>query len=244
MMKTAIITGASGGIGAETSRLLSQNGFSVVMAYNNGEKEAVETFKTIESFGGKAVAVRCDVRDKKQTDDLVRCTIDVFGGIDVLVNCAGVSLQKLFTDVTDEEYDLVFDTNVRGAMNCAQSALKTMINQKSGSIINVSSMWGIVGASCEVHYSASKAAVIGFTKALAKEVAPSNVRVNCVAPGMIDTKMNACYGEDVFEQMKNETPLGRIGTTSDVAKAILFFAEDSSSFITGQTLSVDGGLVI
>ena len=244
MMKVAVITGASGGIGSQASKLFTENGFYVVMAYNHGEQEALNNLKEIESNGGKAIAVRCDVREKAQTDVLINSAVEVFGKIDVLVNNAGVSLQKLFTDVTEQEYDLLVDTNVKGAVNCSQSALKYMINQKSGSIINISSMWGVVGASCEVHYSASKAALIGFTKALAKEVGPSNVRVNCVAPGMIDTKMNASFSEEVFEQIKNETPLGVIGTPSDVAKALLFFASDSSSFITGQTLCVDGGLTI
>lgn len=244
MMKVAVVTGASGGIGKETSKLLAKNGYCVVLSYNNSENNAVEVLKSIESFGGKAVAVQCDVRDKKQTDKLIATAVETFGRVDVLVNNAGVSLQKLFTDVSEDEYDFIFDTNVKGVMNCSQSALKIMINQKSGSIINVSSMWGIVGASCEVHYSASKAAVIGFTKALAKELGPSNVRVNCVAPGMIDTKMNACHGDDVFDKITEETPLGRIGTPEEVAQAILFFAESSSSFVTGQTLSVDGGLAI
>ncbi|MBQ7653992.1 MAG: SDR family oxidoreductase [Clostridia bacterium] len=244
MMKVAVVTGASGGIGSETSMLLAEKGYHVVMVYNKSEKAAIDVLKKIESDGGKALAVKCDVSDKEQTDALIKTAVDAFGRVDVLVNNAGVSLQKLFCDVTQEEYNKVFDTNVKGVINCSQSALKYMINQKSGSIVNVSSMWGITGASCEVHYSASKAAVIGLTKALAKELGPSNIRVNCVAPGMIDTKMNACLSEDVFEQIRQETPLCRIGTVKDVAEAILFFCKESSSFVTGQTLSVDGGLVI
>ena len=244
MNKVAVITGASGGIGSKTAELFSNNGFCVVLSYNNSRAEAFETIKKIEANSGNAIAVKCDVRQKKQTDALMKAAIDNFGKIDVLVNNAGVSLQKLFTDVTEEEYDFLFDTNVKGSINCSQSALKYMINRKSGSIINVSSMWGVVGASCEVHYSASKSALIGLTKSLAKELGPSNIRVNCVAPGMIDTKMNAAFSNDVFEQIKDETPLGKIGNPDDVANALLFFASDSSSFITGQTLCVDGGFTL
>ena len=244
MMKVAVITGASGAIGAKTAELLSKSGFRVVMAYNKNESEALKTLEKLGLDAAEAIAVKCDVRDKKQTDELMKKAVCTFGKIDVLVNNAGVALQKLFTLVTQEEYDFLFDTNVKGTVNCCQSALEYMINRKSGSIVNISSMWGVVGASCEVHYSASKAAVIGLTKALAKEVGLSNVRVNCIAPGMIDTKMNACFGEDVFEQIKQETPLGRIGTPEDVAKAGLFFASESSSFVTGQILSVDGGLTV
>ena len=162
----------------------------------------------------------------------------------MLVNNAGVALQKLFVDVNENEYNEIFDTNVKGTINCSQSALKYMINQKSGSIVNISSMWGISGASCEVHYSASKAAIIGLTKALAKEMGLSGIRVNCVAPGMIDTKMNASFSQDVFDQIKEETPLNKIGRPEDVAKAVLYFAGDDSSFVTGQVLCVDGGYVL
>lgn len=243
-MGVAIVTGASGGIGSETALCLAKKGFDVVVGYNNSEEEALEVVNKIKMLKKNAVAVKCDVRDKLQTDHLAEAAIKEFGRIDVLVNNAGVSLQKLFCDVTEDEYNFIFDTNVKGTFNASQSVLKYMINQKSGSIVNVSSMWGISGGSCEVHYSASKSAIIGFTKALAKELGLSNIRVNCVAPGMIDTKMNAVHPKEIFDEIKEETPLHRIGKAEDIAKAILFFASDRSSFVTGQTLSVDGGFVI
>lgn len=244
MMKTAVVTGASGGIGSRISLCLAEKGYNVVLCYNTSEKTALETVAEIEKNGNNAIALRCDVRNKNETDALMKTVFDKYGRIDVLVNNAGVSLQKLFVDVSEKEYDEIFDTNVRGTINCSQSALKYMINQKSGSIVNISSMWGVSGASCEAHYSASKAAIIGLTKALAKEMGLSNIRVNCVAPGMIDTKMNATFSQDVFDSIKEETPLNKIGKPEDVAKAVSYFASDDSSFVTGQVLCVDGGYIL
>lgn len=244
MMKTAVVTGASGGIGSRISLCLAKKGYNVVLCYNTSEKTALETVAEIEKNGNNAIALRCDVRNKNETDALMKTVFDKYGRIDVLVNNAGVSLQKLFVDVSEKEYDEIFDTNVRGTINCSQSALKYMINQKSGSIVNISSMWGVNGASCEAHYSASKAAIIGLTKALAKEMGLSNIRVNCVAPGMIDTKMNAAFSQDVFDSIKEETPLNKIGKPEDVAKAVSYFASDDSSFVTGQVLCVDGGYLL
>lgn len=244
MMKTAVVTGASGGIGSRISLCLAEKGYNVVLCYNTSEKTALETVAEIEKNGNNAIALRCDVRNKNETDALLKTVFDKYGRIDVLVNNAGVSLQKLFVDVSEKEYDEIFDTNVRGTINCSQSALKYMINQKSGSIVNISSMWGVNGASCEAHYSASKAAIIGLTKALAKEMGLSNIRVNCVAPGMIDTKMNAAFSQDVFDSIKEETPLNKIGKPEDVAKAVSYFASDDSSFVTGQVLCVDGGYLL
>lgn len=244
MMKTAVVTGASGGIGSRISLCLAKKGYNVVLCYNTSEKTALETVAEIEKNGNNAIALRCDVRNKNETDALMKTVFDKYGRIDVLVNNAGVSLQKLFVDVSEKEYDEIFDTNVRGTINCSQSALKYMINQKSGSIVNISSMWGVSGASCEAHYSASKAAIIGLTKALAKEMGLSNIRVNCVAPGMIDTKMNAAFSQDVFDSIKEETPLNKIGKPEDVAKAVSYFVSDDSSFVTGQVLCVDGGYLL
>ena len=243
-MKTAVVTGASGGIGSKISVCLAEKGYNVVLCYNSSEKSALETVSKIEKNGYNAIAVKCNVKNKNETDSLMKTVFEKFGSVDVLVNNAGVALQKLFVDVDENEYDEIFDTNVKGTINCSQSALKYMINQKSGSIVNISSMWGISGASCEVHYSASKAAIIGLTKALAKEMGLSGIRVNCVAPGMIDTKMNASFSQDVFDQIKEETPLNKIGRPEDVAKAVLYFAGDDSSFVTGQVICVDGGYVL
>ena len=243
-MKTAVVTGASGGIGSKISVCLAEKGYNVVLCYNSSEKSALETVSKIEKNGYNAIAVKCNVKNKNETDSLMKTVFEKFGSVDVLVNNAGVALQKLFVDVNENEYNEIFDTNVKGTINCSQSALKYMINQKSGSIVNISSMWGISGASCEVHYSASKAAIIGLTKALAKEMGLSGIRVNCVAPGMIDTKMNASFSQDVFDQIKEETPLNKIGRPEDVAKAVLYFAGDDSSFVTGQVICVDGGYVL
>ena len=243
-MSCAVITGASGGIGKAIALAFSEKGINVVLGYNSSEKEIVKTLGEITAKGGNAIAVKCDVREKSQTDALIEKAIDVFGKVDILVNNAGVAQQKLFTDITKDDYDRMFDVNVRGTFNCCQSALRDMINRKSGCIINVSSMWGITGASCEVHYSASKAAVIGLTKALAKEVGLSGIRVNCIAPGMIDTKMNASLSDDDIEAIRQETPLDRIGKPSDIAGVVCFLASEQASFITGQVLSVDGGFVV
>ena len=164
--------------------------------------------------------------------------------VDILINNAGISEQKLFTDITDDDWNNMLSVNLTGCFNCCRAASKYMINQKYGSIINVSSMWGIAGASCEVHYSASKSGIIGLTKALAKELGPSNIRVNCVAPGVINTEMNQHLNKDDLSELINSTPLCRIGDPIDVAEAIMFLASDKSSFITGQTLSVDGGFIL
>ena len=243
-MSCAVVTGASGGIGKAIALALSEKGFNVVLGYNSSENEIVKILGEINARGSNAIAVKCDVREKSQTDSLIEKAIDAFGKVDILVNNAGVAQQKLFTDITKDDYDRMFDVNVRGTFNCCQSVLRDMINRKSGCIVNVSSMWGITGASCEVHYSASKAAVIGLTKALAKEVGLSGIRVNCIAPGMIDTKMNSSLSKDDVEAIRQETPLDRIGKPSDVAGVVCFLASDEASFITGQVLSVDGGLVI
>ena len=167
-----------------------------------------------------------------------------FGPVDVLVNNAGIAEQKVFADITEQDWDRMFATNVKGMYLCAQAVLSDFLQKQSGAIVNLSSVWGITGASCEVHYSAAKAAVIGFTKALAKELAPSGVRVNCVAPGVIDTDMNAALAEEALAVLREETPLGAIGTPEQVAEAIYFLAGEGAGFITGQVLSPNGGFVI
>ena len=169
---------------------------------------------------------------------------NTLGDVEILVNNAGVAQQKLFTDTTQSDYDFIFGANILSAINCSREALKSMIAAHSGSIVNISSMWGISGASCEVLYSASKAALIGFTKALAKETGPSNIRVNCVAPGVVDTKMNANLTSEDMSVLADETPLCRIGKPEEIANAVVFLATQDSSFVTGQILSVDGGFIV
>ena len=239
-MSTAVITGSARGIGAATAALFADLGYNVVINYKTSE---VEALALKEKLGEKAIAVRADVSTPEGAKLLFDAAKQTFGTVDVLVNNAGIAQQKLFTDITQEDYDRMFDCNMRSVFNCCQCALPDMIHRKYGRIINISSMWGITGASCEVHYSASKAAVIGLTKALAREVAPSGITVNCIAPGVIDTPMNKGFDEETMAQLKEETPVGRIGTPEDVARAIAFFADEKNSFITGQILSVDGAFI-
>lgn len=236
-MSTAVITGSARGIGAAIAALFADSGYNVVINYKTSEKEALELQ---EKLGDRAIAVRADVSVPEEAAHLFETAKEKFGDVDVLVNNAGVAQQKLFTDITQADYDRMFDCNVRSVFNCCQCVLPDMIHNKYGRIINISSMWGITGASCEVHYSASKAAVIGLTKALAREAAPSGITVNCIAPGVIDTPMNKGFDEETMKSLCDETPVGRIGTPEDVARAVLFFADEKSDFITGQVLSVDG----
>jgi 3-oxoacyl-[acyl-carrier protein] reductase len=242
MNKTALITGAAGGIGSAAARLFAQNGFNIVLNYNTSAGEAKALEAGLRESGCSAFAVKADISDPDQVREMFDLAAKEFGGVDVLVNNAGIAQQKLFTDITQANYDRMFDVNVRGCFNCCQCALPFMINQKSGKIINISSVWGLTGASCEVHYSAAKAAVIGLTKALAKEAGPSNIQVNCITPGVIDTAMNSGLSSETLEQLKANTPLGRLGSPSDVAGLILFLASVQSDFITGQVIGVDGGL--
>lgn len=243
-MDTVLITGAATGIGRTTAICFSADGYNVAVHYNKSEQAALSLCEEIAEAGGRAVAVQADVADTAQVKAMVRHVNDVFGHIDVLVNNAGIAQSKLFTDLTEEDWDLMFDVNVKGVFHCCHSVLPDMISRKSGCIVNVSSVWGLVGASCEAHYSAAKAAVIGLTKALAKELGPSNIRVNAVAPGVIDTNMIAGLDDEMRDALKEETPLCRLGTAEDVAQAIRFLASPNAGFITGQVLSPNGGFVI
>jgi len=238
-MKTALITGASRGIGAAIALKLSQDGFYTIINYNSNNELAG---KIAQKTGG--LAVRADVSDRQQVESMIKLINEKTGGVDVLVNNAGISVSGLFTDITPEQEQRLWGINVGGTFNCTKAVLPYMINKKYGKIINISSMWGQVGASCEVHYSTSKAAIIGFTKALAKELGLSGINVNCVAPGVIMTDMNSCYTQETLDCLKEETPLERLGTPEDVAEAVSFLASDKSSFITGQIFGVNGGFVI
>ena len=244
MKKTVLITGASGGIGRAAALAFAREGYNVAVHYNKSGGDAEELCAAIETLGVKAVPVQADISDRSAVEKMFAEVRNALGAVGVLVNNAGIAEQALFSDITEEMWDRMFDVNVKGAYLCTKSALPDMIHEKWGRIINISSMWGISGASCEVHYSASKAALIGFTKALAKEVGLSGITVNCIAPGVIDTPMNGHLSPDIMEELKNETPLNRIGTPEDAAEAILFLASERSSFITGQVLSVDGGFIL
>ena len=242
--KTVVVTGASGGIGSRIVRTFAKEGWNVAIMYCNSSEEAEMLNREIALIGCSSYCDKCDVSSVEDVNRFFAETEKKFGQIDALVNNAGVALQKLFCDVTEEESDRIFNINVKGVLNCCKAVLPSMIRQKSGKIVNISSMWGITGASCEVHYSASKAAVIGFTKALAKELGPSSINVNCVAPGVINTKMNKNLDNETIYALREEIPLMRIGEPSDVAETVYFLCSEKSDYITGQVISVDGGMVI
>lgn len=244
MKKTVLITGASRGIGKAAAETFAKAGYDAALNYNKSEAAAEALCRELEKYSVKALPFRADVSDKKAVEKMYAEIEKAFGGVSVLVNNAGIAEQALFTDITEEMWDRMFAVNVKGAYNCTQAVLPEMIHEKYGRIINISSMWGISGASCEVHYSASKAALIGFTKALAKEVGLSGITVNCVAPGVIDTDMNGKLSPETMAELKESTPLNRIGAPRDVAETVLFLASESASFITGQIISVDGGFIL
>ncbi|MBQ7595080.1 MAG: SDR family oxidoreductase [Clostridia bacterium] len=242
-MKTAVITGASGGIGSAIAVRLAKDGCNVVLNYNKSQQKAQKLCENLVSQGFNAVVFGADVSKPDEANSLIDFAAKKFGSVDILINNAGIAQQKLFTDITDEDFDNMFSSNVKSAFNCCRAALPFMIHNKWGRVVNISSMWGVCGASCEVHYSASKAAVIGLTKALAKEVGPSGITVNCVAPGLIDTPMNKNLDEQTLRSLCDETPAGRIGTPDDIAAAVSFFVSEEAGFATGQVLTVDGGFI-
>ncbi len=244
MNNTVIITGASGGIGSATAILFAEKGWNVVINYFKSGEAAKMLSSSLASRGHNVMTFFADVSDKSQVERMIYEVERRYGRIDALVNNAGISQQMLFTDITERDLDKMLDINLKGPFFCSQAVLPGMIHQKSGKIVNVSSVWGVVGASCEVHYSAAKAGLIGLTKALAKEVAPSGIQVNCVAPGIIETPMNNNLTADELTDFVNEIPLGRMGEASEVAQLIYFLCSDSADYITGQVISQDGGIAI
>lgn len=244
MRRTVLITGGSRGIGAACVGAFARAGWSVVFLYRRAEEAAEALCARLRGEGLDVSCRRCDISDRDEVFRTVNDLLRTYHRFDALVNNAGVAHIGLFTDMTEEQWDALFAVNVKGAFNVTQAVLPSMISQGSGAIVNVSSMWGEVGASCEVAYSAAKAALIGMTKALAKEVGPSGVRVNCVSPGVIDTDMNAELTEADLAALAEETPLGRTGRAEEVAEAALYLCGEGASFITGQVLGVSGGLVV
>ncbi len=240
-MKTVLITGASRGIGAATAEYFAEQGWFVIVNYFSSKEKADELVSDIRQRGGNAKAIRADVGKEDECSALVSAAYSVNGRLDALINNAAIDEMMPFDMLPTECEKRLFDVNLFGAMNCTRFALPHMVHEKSGAIVNLSSIWGVVGASCEVQYSTSKAALIGFTKALAKEVAPSGIRVNCVAPGVIDTEMNSNVSKDDMEAFLAEVPMGRMGTPREVAECIYFLC--NSSYVTGQVLGVDGGYI-
>ena len=244
MKKTAIITGSSKGIGAATAILFAQKGYNVVINYNNSYESATLLARSLSSNGFSVTTQKANVANRLEAELLVKETLYKFGSIDVLVNNAGVAYQGLITQTDEYDYDRILDINLKGTFNCCKAVTPVMVNQQSGKIINISSMWGETGASCEVAYSASKAGIIGLTKALAKELAPSGITVNAVTPGLIETAMNTNLSVEELNDFVESIPLGRMGTADEVAQAIYFLASENADYITGQILGVNGGYVI
>ena len=242
--RTVLITGASRGIGRAAAMLFAGEGCNILVNYHTSRSEAEKLCALLNARGCDALAVQADVSRREEVDAMVSAAVSHFGGIDVLVNNAGVAQQKLFGDITQGDWNRMLAVNLTGVFNCCQAVLPCMLHVKKGHIVNISSMWGVSGASCEVHYSAAKAAVIGLTKALAKELGPSNIQVNCVAPGVIDTDMNRVLSEADRAALMEQTPLMRIGSPEEAAQAVVFLASEQASFITGQVLGVDGGFIV
>ena len=242
MNKSVLITGASGGIGEAFCREFAKNGYDVAIHYNSSEAAALNLKAELESqYRVKAVPIKADLRNSDEVKSLAETALKEFGKVDVLVNNAGMAYLSLFQLADDNKVKELFDINLMSAMSLTKEILPSMIRNQWGRIINISSMWGIAGASCEVHYSATKSALIGFTKALAKEVGPSGITVNCIAPGYIDTKMNSSIDDDSTQEIVDGTPIGRKGRPEDIAPLGLFLSGEQARFITGQVISVDGG---
>ncbi|SHF36338.1 3-oxoacyl-[acyl-carrier protein] reductase [Thermoanaerobacter uzonensis DSM 18761] len=241
--KVAIVTGGAGDIGREICIELAKEGASIAIHYNNSYEQAVKLREYIKSNFSYAEIFKADISDRQQVDNMIDSIYNKFGRIDYLINNAGIAQIKPFIEITEEDWDRMMNVNLKGLFNCTQSVLRHMLPQKHGSIINISSIWGISGASCEVHYSASKGGIIAFTKALAKELGPSKIRVNCIAPGVIDTRMNNILNREEKKHLIEDIPLMSIGKPQDVANAVLFLLSDKANFITGQVITIDGGFI-
>jgi len=244
MKKIALVTGASRGIGAAIAVKLAKNGYDVAINYRANAEKAAKVKAQIEALGRNCILVPSDVSKKEEVQKMFAAIKQNLGPVDLLVCNAGIAKQAQIQDVTEEMWHQFFSVNVDGVYYCVQEALPYMLKEHAGNIITISSMWGLKGASCESAYAATKAAIIGFSKSLANELGPSGIRVNCVAPGVIDTDMMDEYSSEVKNELAEETPVGRLGTPEDVANVVGFLASDESSFVTGQVISCDGGFIV
>ena len=242
MSKTAIVTGGSRGIGASIVNNLVRKGYNVVLNYNKSEEIAKKMKEEFTSNGYSVEIFKADVSKREEATKLVKFTLEKFGKIDILINNAGISQTKLFTDITDEDWQNMIGTNLNSVFYMSQEVSKNMIHNKKGCIINISSIWGLVGSSCEVHYSVAKAGVDAMTKALAKELGPSGIRVNSIAPGIIDTDMNKYLTDKEIVEIEEEIPLGKIGKVEDISKCVNWLIEDE--YTTGQVISINGGWIV
>lgn len=243
MKKVAFVTGGSRGIGRAIVRRLSEEGYAVGINYLQSSGQASDLEAGLTALGRPAMAVQGDVADREAITAAIRRVEEAFGPVTLLVNNAGIARQHQFQDITEEVWRRFFAVNLDGAFHTIQAVLPHMLHEKNGCIVNISSIWGERGASCETVYSATKSAIAGLTKSLAMELAPSRIRVNCVAPGVIRTDMTETLGEETLRDLAEQTPLGRLGTPEDIAAAVAFFASEDASFITGQVLTADGGFI-
>ena len=244
MDRVALVTGASRGIGRAIAAELAEEGYAVCINYLEHRKEAEALAEDIRSRGSRAIVVQADVSDRAAVEAMVRAAEEALGPVNLLVNNAGIAGQIQFQDITDEQWNRYLGVNLGGARNTIQAVLPHMLHEKAGCIVNISYIWGLRGASCEVAYACTKAAIVGLTRSLALELAPSHIRVNCVAPGVINTDMVQVLGQETLRELAQETPLGRLGTPEDIAHAVAFLASDKASFLTGQILAADGGFIV
>lgn len=242
--RTALVTGASRGIGRAIALYLAELGAQVAVNYSSSEQRALEVVEAIKEKGGRAIAVKADVSNPQEVEAMFERVLEEFGDLDILVNNAGITRDGLLIRMKQEDWDAVLDTNLKGVYNCSKAAAKIMIKKRSGKIINISSVVGVTGNAGQANYAAAKAGIIGFSKAIARELAPRNIQVNVVAPGFIETDMTAALPESVRQEMLKQIPLGRYGDPMDVAYVVGFLASDKSQYITGQVIHVDGGMIM